>query len=96
MADRMRISCVNKTDRYNPHERIRSVGGLNANSTRRKLSQEEAISGTETGRWSFYVDRPQAKRVDVIVATSRYGNKYLKTTADGDQPNNLLALPECP
>jgi hypothetical protein len=26
---------------------------------------------------------------------SRFGNKYLKTTSDGDQPNNLLALPEC-
>jgi Protein of unknown function (DUF3892) len=31
---------------------------------------------------------------EVIVALSRYGNKYLKTVADGDAPNNLLALPE--
>jgi hypothetical protein len=23
-------------------------------------------------------------------------NKYLKTQADGDWPNNLLSLPECP
>jgi len=27
---------------------------------------------------------------------SRFGNKYLKTVADGEQPNNLLSLPECP
>jgi len=33
--------------------------------------------------------------VNVVIATSRYGNKYLKATADGDQPNNLLSLPEC-
>ncbi len=30
------------------------------------------------------------------VETSRYGNKYLKTEADGEQPDNLLSLPECP
>ena len=33
--------------------------------------------------------------VDVIVAISRFGNKYLKTEADGEQPNNLLSLYEC-
>jgi hypothetical protein len=38
----------------------------------------------------------EALRVDVIVAVSAAGNKYLKTTADSEQPNNLLALPECP
>jgi hypothetical protein len=32
----------------------------------------------------------------VVVAVSRYGNKYIKTTADGEQPDNLLSLPECP
>ena len=37
-----------------------------------------------------------AREVSVIVATSRYGNKYLKTEADGEEPNNLLSLPECP
>jgi hypothetical protein len=29
-------------------------------------------------------------------AFSRFGNKYLKTEADGEQENNLLSLPECP
>lgn len=32
----------------------------------------------------------------VVVAVSRFGNKYIKTEADGEQPNNLLSLPECP
>lgn len=36
------------------------------------------------------------RAVDIIVAVSRFGNKYIKTEADGDQPNNLLSLPECP
>ena len=32
----------------------------------------------------------------VIVAMDPYGNKYLKTERDGDTPNDLLGLPECP
>jgi hypothetical protein len=32
---------------------------------------------------------------EVIIAT-HLGHKYLKTTADGVHPDNLLALPECP
>jgi len=92
----IRIECINKSDRQNPHERILYVGGTNPDQTRWKLSQRDAISGIENGSYSFYVERPQRDRVEVVVAVSQYGNKYLKTVADGDQPNNLLSLPECP
>jgi len=37
----------------------------------------------------------QDHTVDVIIAVHN-GNEYLKTTADGLHPNNLLALPDCP
>ena len=48
----------------------------------------------EDGRWSFYV-HASTMTVDVIIAT-RLGRKYLKTVRDGQTPDNLLALPECP
>jgi hypothetical protein len=96
MATTVQIKCINKTERYNPHERIRAVGGTNPDGTRWKLTQEEAIKAIEEGRYSFYVERPVGVRVWVIVARSAQGNKYLKTEADGEQPNNLLSLPECP
>lgn len=96
MAQRVRVECVNKSDRMNPHERILNIGGQNADGTRWRLSQSDAIAGIEAGKWSFYVQQAGSDTVDVIVAISQYGHKYLKTTADGEQPNNLLSLPECP
>ena len=94
MASRHEVKCINKTDRYNAHERIRAIGGVNPNGTNWKLTQEEAIQGIEAGKWSFYV-AVRGHIVNVIVAVSRFGNKYLKMEADGEQPNNLLSLYEC-
>jgi hypothetical protein len=91
----IQVKCINKTNRYEPHERIKNIGGTNADGTRWKLTQQEAIKAIETGKYSFYVS-VQGKTVRVIVATSRFGHKYIKTEADGEQPNNLLSLPECP
>lgn len=95
MSGRCQIQCVRKTDRYNPWERITHVGGLNADGTRWLLTQPDAIAGIESGKWSFFV-RAGGHEVNVIVRISRFGNKYLTTEADGDQPDNLLSLPECP
>ena len=89
------VKCINKSDRYNPHERVLSIGGINADGSRWKLSERDAIKGIEEGKWTFYVFQ-NGKRVDVIIARSAYGHKYLKTVADGEHPNNLLSLPECP
>lgn len=94
MSARHEVHCINKTDRYNPHERISHIGGVNTGGARWKITQEEAIQGIESGKWEFYVTQG-GRTVDVIVAVSRYGHKYLKTVADGEQPDNLLSLPEC-
>ena len=53
----VRIACINKSDRDNPWERITHVGGTNANETRWKISQEQAIKGIEDGKWRFWVCR---------------------------------------
>jgi hypothetical protein len=94
MAQRVQIDCVNKTDRTDPHERIANVGGPDSDGTRWKLAEDAAIAGIESGQWAFYVEQPAGQVVDVVIAT-RLGRKYLKTTADGERPDNLLSLPEC-
>ncbi|MGN6268410.1 MAG: DUF3892 domain-containing protein [Sphingomonas sp.] len=92
MAQTAEIQCVNKTDRYSAHDRISNVGG--SFPARWKLTQEQAIQAIETGAWQFYVS-VNGNSVWVVVAISAAGNKYLKTQNDGEQPNNLLSLPEC-
>jgi Protein of unknown function (DUF3892) len=94
MPSRHEVHCINKSDRLNPHERIISIGGRNEDGTTWKLSQQDAVQGIEDGKWSFFVRRG-GHVVNVIVSVSRYGYKYLKTEADGEHPDNLLALPEC-
>lgn len=87
------IKCVNKTDRYNPHERIQNVGGIRASGVTFKITQPACIAEIERGE-QFFVHRA-GRTVNVVIATNN-GNKYIKTEADAVQPDNLLALPECP
>lgn len=95
MASSHEILCINKDDRQNPQERITHIGGKNSPTERWKLGLDEAIRAIENETYSFYVSRG-GSRVDVIVSKSRSGRKYLKTSNDGEEPNNLLSLPECP
>ncbi len=88
------IKCINKNPRVDAYHAITHVGGFA--SSQWKLTLADAIGKIERSEWDFYVDRPSGDRVRVVVAVSRFGNKYLKTEADGDEPNNLLSLPECP
>jgi hypothetical protein len=94
MPPRYRIHCIRRSDRMNHDRRIRSFGGVNPDGARWTISEAALIAGIEAGRWRFSVARDGAD-VDLVVATSKYGNKYAKAAIDGLHPDTLLALPEC-
>ncbi len=85
---RLQVTCIHKTNRYNPHERIEMIGGSGW-----KCTEQEAIQYIKRGQHSFYVSRGGAV-ADVIIAI-HLGREYLKTRPDGLSPDNLLSLPEC-
>jgi hypothetical protein len=55
MAIRMRISCINKADRDNPHKHITHIGGVGVDNKRWRITVELAIKYIENGSYSFYV-----------------------------------------
>jgi hypothetical protein len=96
MPVRHQVKCIKKYGGHrNPHERIQGIGGTDStNHNQYYVVEDDAIKGIEDGVWAFFVN-VNSKEVDVIVATHER-RKYLKTAADGYEPNNLLSLPECP
>lgn len=89
---RYRIFCTTPDPH---HERIASIGCVETSGTKHTFTEAEAIGLIERKQASFYVERPDGHRVEVIVEKSPEGHKFLKTEADGEKPNNLLSLPHC-
>jgi len=93
VALRVEISCVCRSGRDNPFESIKEVGGRNSDGSSWALSELAAINGIRAGKWDFFVTSGgRARRV--VVGRTPWGYEYLKTDADGDTPDLLLALPE--
>lgn len=88
MSIERQITCINKTDRYSAHDRIKTVGGSWG-----KEDQQTVIRQIDARTHSYFVSK-NGYKVNVIVS-SNGGNKYIKTENDDLQPNNLLSLPEC-
>lgn len=84
------VTCITKIVHNDPRHRITHLGGPNWYDT--QLSVIRAIRNKTA---AFYVNPPNADKVWLVVRTSPYGHEYVKTTADGEHPNNLLSLQEC-
>jgi Protein of unknown function (DUF3892) len=94
MTTDVQIQCIRKHDRLNPHERIKGVGGVNADGSPWYLLIDVAIKGALDKTYHFWT---AGGGTSVWVEVAYHNeNPYLKTVADGIQPDNLLALPECP
>jgi Protein of unknown function (DUF3892) len=88
----LQVTCVSKSDRPNPHDRITHVGGDGHGGWR--LTQQEAIDMIDRGDCEFRV-LVKGRSVRVVTAVGPQGDRYLRTSADGQFENNLLTLPDC-
>ena len=89
-----RIECASRRAR-DGSQRITHVGGSGKDGARWKISHEDAVRGIESGNASYYCDAGGQSYL-VIVASDKAGAKFIKTVIDGDVPDSLLKLPECP
>jgi len=74
---------------------LQSRGVAIRDSPRWTLPLDEAIQGVLDGTWSFFIQLGIYDMVNVEVAASPSGHRYLKTEADQDTPEELLFLPKC-
>jgi len=84
------VTCI-IPDGQDVDRRIDSIGGTAGGGWKLKLDDANQHIKSGTHRFWTVAD---GESVWIVVAV-RHGKKYLKTTADGLEPNNLLALPTC-
>jgi hypothetical protein len=87
MAD-VQVTCINKQPRQNPHEGITHLGGPAWRWTR-----QEVVESIQRKDNTFFT-LVNGRRANVGVINGSNG-PYLRTHADGEWNDNLLALPEC-
>jgi len=89
------VNCINKPDRFSPHEHITHIGRIGADAWR--MTREEAIRRIVAKEAAFYTIDTTTNRKMYIGVVPGSGNKapYLRTHADGKWNDNLLAQATC-
>lgn len=91
MADYL-ITCINKPDRLSPHEHITLIGNSAGNW---RITTASAINRITNGTDSFCTINALGGRVDIAVVRIAGRQPFLRTHADGQWNDNLLAQQEC-
>jgi hypothetical protein len=91
MADCL-VTCINKPHHLSPHEHITHIGN-SAGGWR--ITIASAVNRISSGTDSFYTQNAQGGRVEIAVVREAGKQPYLRTHADGQWNDNLLAQQEC-
>lgn len=87
------VNCVTKPDRFSSHEHVTHVGNTVQGWC---LTREAAIQRIEGKTEAFYtLDRRTGKKAYIGVVRENGKRPYLRTYADGQWNDNLLAQAEC-
>lgn len=87
MAD-AQVTCINKQPRNSTYEGITHLGGNGW-----KWTRSEVIQSIRNKSNTFFT-QVNGKRADIGIVEGQNG-PYLRTYADDQWNDNLLALPEC-
>lgn len=91
MSNQFQVTC-HKPDDADRDRRLEGLGGPSGGGWYRDI--DTLILLIESGEIQLWTVDSKGNSVWVIVA-ERNRRKYLKTTSDGVEPNNLLALRRC-
>lgn len=92
MADQFQVTC-HRPDDADRDRRLEGLGSPGGDGW--YFDIDTLIRWIEAGTYKFWTIDPAGNSVWIEVK-ERNRRKYLKTTSDGIEPNNLLALPHCP
>ncbi len=73
---------------------LRWLCGEDVQGKRWYLSENEAISGLENGRWNLHI-RLGGRDIPIVIAADIAGRKYLAARVNGKITDDLLSLPDC-
>lgn len=88
---RYRVTCTITREK---NEGIISLGCYSTGNTYYSFGEQEVIDRIESGRDTFYSERPNGHIAELEV-DERNGKKYVRTKPDSELPDNLLSLPKC-
>ena len=87
---RRAVTFVQKAYSHDPLERIDTIGGIDSDKSRWRMSQDQAITAIESRQTEFFVTT--AERNIKIVVASHAGQKYLQSEREKTHPDDLLSL----
>ena len=87
---RRAVSSISRAYSSDPLERIETIGGVNPDHTRWKLSQDAAIAAIEAGTDEFFVQVSE-QRVKLVVL-NHDGEKYLQSEREETHRDDLLSI----
>jgi len=87
-----RIEYVTK----NHYGSIETIGGRNTDGTIFMLPVGQVVQLQESGRFSFYVQQGSSPRTPLQIVHMDSGRRYVRSTADATDDNNLANLPHPP
>jgi len=86
------VTCINKPHHQSKHEHITHIGNL---AEKWRITREAAIRIIDSKEHRFYTIDRERRKCYIEVVREHGKDPFLRTQADGEWNDNLLAQTEC-